>query len=63
MRSSPDDDEADGVEFPVGSANTRSNEDEYIVDLDEDISNDDNDDEFISSEDVENSNSESRLKH
>ena len=65
MRSSPDDDEADGVELPVGcvgSANTRSNEDEYIVDLDEDISNDENDDEFISSEDVENTNGESRLK-
>lgn len=56
-------DEADGVEFPVGTANTRNIEDEYIVDLDEDISNDDNDDEFISSEDVENTNGESRLKH
>ena len=64
MRSSHDDDEADGVESPVtlGVANIRSNEDEYIVDLDEDISNDDNDDEFISSEDLENTNSESRLK-
>jgi hypothetical protein len=47
-------DEGEGLELPAASlAYSRSNEDEYIVDLDEDRSNnddDDDDDEFSSSE-------------